>query len=348
MHAAVLVVVVVAAASVRAGTPSAAAYPALDKVPPVNNQWSSAFIKNVPDLKVNSAQLPSPDWSADVTTCVGQKTWGLSYDDGPGPYTDDLLAQLKKRGVTATFFVIGSRVLERPDVLQRVYAAGHQIGIHTWSHPALTTISNDQVVAEIVYTARIIKETIGVTPKYMRPPYGDIDNRVRAILKNMGLIVVDWNVDSGDAEGATNVASQFTSYAASNSGPVISLEHDLFPKTEPQAAPALDGILAGGYKVVPVKDCVGTAPYNESFWKSLSITFPTTTATQATTTSSSTTQASSSTTTTTSSSTTAASTSAASTTSAAPLPRPSSNAAAALSAVSVASLASIFAIMFVL
>ncbi|KAL2918359.1 chitin deacetylase [Polyrhizophydium stewartii] len=164
-HAAVLVVVVAAAASVRAGTPSAAAYPALDKVPPVNNQWSSAFIKNVPDLKVNSAQLPSPDWSADVTTCVGQKTWGLSYDDGPGPYTDDLLAQqLKKRT---------SRSLPR------------------WC------------------SARIIKETIGVTPKYMRPPYGDIDDR---------------------------------------------------------AAPALDGILAGGYKVVPVEDCVGAAPYDESFW----------------------------------------------------------------------------------
>nr|KAJ3398908.1 hypothetical protein HK105_005039 [Polyrhizophydium stewartii] len=101
----------------------------------------------------------------------------------------------------------------------------------------------------------------------MRPPFGDIDERVRAILKNMGLTVVTWNVDSGDSAGSLNVAAQFRQYAASNSGPVISLEHDLFQSAEAQAASALDAILAGGYTIQPVDACTGITPsYDESFW----------------------------------------------------------------------------------
>ncbi|KAH6567821.1 hypothetical protein BASA62_005878 [Batrachochytrium salamandrivorans] len=131
-----------------------------------------------------------------------------------------------------------------------------------------TTVSNEQYVAEIVYTARIIKEVIGVTPRFFRPPYGDIDDRIRAILLNLGLIIVEWNVDSQDADGALDVAQQFQTKANAGSDPVISLEHDLFATSEPQAGAALDAILAGSgkYTPMPLDKCLGYAAYDEGFW----------------------------------------------------------------------------------
>jgi peptidoglycan/xylan/chitin deacetylase (PgdA/CDA1 family) len=53
--------------------------------------------------------------------------------------------------------------------------AGHQIVIHTWSHPELTTLSNEQVIAELGWSRKIIKDVLGVTPTMTRPPYGDIE-----------------------------------------------------------------------------------------------------------------------------------------------------------------------------
>ncbi|KAH6566953.1 hypothetical protein BASA60_009234 [Batrachochytrium salamandrivorans] len=251
-----------------AATPVASDYPAVDKLAPANAAWSSAILKGIPNLPLNKAALPNPSWAKDVTTCPNKHQWGLTYDDGPGPYTDNLLGVLAARNVTATFFIVGSRVIQYSDVLLRTYKAGHQIALHTWSHPASTTVSNEQYVAEIVLNARIIKEVIGVTPRFVRVPFGDIDDRVRAILVNLGLTIVAWNVDSNDAGGATDVAAQFQVRANAGSDPIISLEHDLFATTEPQALPALNAILAGSGKYVPmsVAQCLGYASYDEGFW----------------------------------------------------------------------------------
>ena len=53
--------------------------------------------------------------------------------------------------------------------------SGHQVAVHTWSHPSLTTLTNEQIIAELGWTKKVIKDLLGVTPLYMRPPYGDIE-----------------------------------------------------------------------------------------------------------------------------------------------------------------------------
>ncbi|KAH6584714.1 hypothetical protein BASA60_000854 [Batrachochytrium salamandrivorans] len=259
-----------------ADKPNPADYPKPDALAPANPAWLGTVLQGVPSLPVGTKPLAATDWSKDVTVCPNANQWGLTYDDGPGPLTDDLLGELAKRNVKATFFVVGSRVIEYPDVLARTYQAGHQIGIHTWSHPYLSNTPSDQIVAEIVYTAKAIKQVIGVTPRFMRAPYGDIDERVRAILKNLGMVIVAWDVDSNDAGGATDVANQFKTKANAGSSGRISLEHDLFPKTEPQAAPALDAILAGsgGYKPMPVAVCLGQQAYDEGLWAKIGVAAP--------------------------------------------------------------------------
>ena len=112
---------------------------------------------------------------SDVTECPDRLTWGLTYDDGPGLHTSELLTYLDAKDLKATFFVVGSRCAEYPASLQVEYMSGHQIAVHTWSHPPLTTLTNEQIIAELGWSKKIIKDLLGVTPKFMRPPYGDME-----------------------------------------------------------------------------------------------------------------------------------------------------------------------------
>ena len=90
---------------------------------------------------------------------------------------------------------------------QRGLADGHDICVHTWAHRYMTTLSDEQVFAELFYTARAIKILMGVTPSCWRPPFGDTDDRVRAIAAGLGLRTIvweedtnDWQVDQGKSE----------------------------------------------------------------------------------------------------------------------------------------------------
>ena len=103
-----------------------------------------------------------------------------------------MLQYLQDHDLTATFFVVGSRAISYPALLQQEYMAQHQIAVHTWSHPPMTTLTNEQVIAELGWSKKIIKDVLGVTPNFWRPPYGDVDNRVRAIAKAMGLQTSIW------------------------------------------------------------------------------------------------------------------------------------------------------------
>jgi peptidoglycan/xylan/chitin deacetylase (PgdA/CDA1 family) len=86
------------------------------------------------------------------------------------------------KSITATFFVVGSRVIERPGVVVEEYMKQHEISVHTWSHPHLTSLTNVEIVAELGWTRKAIKAVIGVTPTTMRPPYGDIGASIALIL----------------------------------------------------------------------------------------------------------------------------------------------------------------------
>ena len=112
----------------------------------------------------------NPSIAPDYYQCsVGD--WGLTYDDGPltadagasaEPNLYDFLAQHNQK---AGLFYIGSNVIAAPAAAQRALADGHTICVHTWSHPAMTSLQNEQVVAELYWTLRAIKEVTGVTPK---------------------------------------------------------------------------------------------------------------------------------------------------------------------------------------
>jgi hypothetical protein len=202
-------------------------------------------------------------------------TWGLTYDDGPAFYTPNLLQYLNSQNLRATFFTIGSRVISNPYTLQEEYMGGNQIGVHTWSHPSLTTLTTDQIIAELGWARKAIKDVIGVTPNTMRPPYGDIDDRVRAISVAMGLTPVMWTrisplatFDTGDFNINAGTISagqvllnwqQILGNATTLNTGFIVLEHDLFEQCVDLATGyILPDALAytPSFKIQPVIECL--------------------------------------------------------------------------------------------
>jgi peptidoglycan/xylan/chitin deacetylase (PgdA/CDA1 family) len=109
-----------------------------------------------------------------ISTCPNPKHWAATWDDGPSDQTPRILDILAKKSVKATFFVLGSSVVQRPDSLKQAYNAGHEIALHTWSHTSLKTLTNEEIIAEVMWNIKAVKDSIGVTPKYLRPPYGII------------------------------------------------------------------------------------------------------------------------------------------------------------------------------
>ncbi|KAI9347241.1 hypothetical protein BDR26DRAFT_854801 [Obelidium mucronatum] len=269
-------------------------YPPINQVGPAPKLgWVQKYLHSnttttIPTTPVKMTPALHPDWSPDITSCDNATSWAITYDDGPGPFTAGLLDHLKSVGVKVTFFVVGSRVREgkgqAAEVLLKAYKAGHQIGIHTWSHKPITLLTNEQLLGEILWTGKIIQDVIGVFPTYFRPPGGDIDDRTRAVIQSVGLKTVIWNQDSNDWFFSTEPPQQnyteqqelqkFKTWTTSKKKKpsnlenqqqqqpqkppgIISIQHDLFARSVKLAAPTLELVMKAGFKVMPVGQCIG-------------------------------------------------------------------------------------------
>lgn len=182
----------------------------------------------------------------------------LTFDDGPHPtLTPQLLDILAARGVRATFYVIGTRVVRHPQLLQRMVAEGHEIGNHTWSHPNLAGQSDAGLLNQMDRTTDAIAAAIGRPPVTMRPPYGSLRNRQRLLLHQArSLPTVLWSVDPEDwrRPGSSVVSQRIVS--RSQPGGVI-LAHDIHGPTIRAMPAAVDGLLARGFEFTTVSELLG-------------------------------------------------------------------------------------------
>ncbi|CAH7676634.1 family 4 carbohydrate esterase [Phakopsora pachyrhizi] len=126
-------------------------------------------------------------------------TWVINFDDGPLPPSEALYRVLDQRNLKATHFWIGGNVLRYWDLALIANRRGDHLAVHTWSHSHLTSLSNEEVLGELGWCIQIIFDLTGKVPRYFRPPYGNIDNRIRDIARHVfGLETVIWNFDSVD------------------------------------------------------------------------------------------------------------------------------------------------------
>ncbi len=178
------------------------------------------------------------------------KKIALTFDDGPGKFSDELMDFLKDRGVHVTFFMIGNQVSTYADQVRRMYEEGHELGNHSYTHPQLTKLSAKGVRSEIKKCDDAIYEAAGAYPTVMRPPYGDTNETV---LANISHPVITWNVDTLDWKyrDADYVAEQV--YKGAGSGNIV-LVHEIHATTIKGVKVAIDRLLAEGWKFVTVTE----------------------------------------------------------------------------------------------
>ena len=130
----------------------------------------------------------------------------ISFDDGPDPAnTPKILDILKQEHTTATFFLIGMEMQKFPALARRIYAEGHSIGNHTFTHPDISDVSRRYMAVELNLTERLFASKLGIKPLYFRPPYSidqepDIAEQVRPleVVQDLGYITVGSKIDPDD------------------------------------------------------------------------------------------------------------------------------------------------------
>lgn len=212
-----------------------------------------ANIPKPPEPKPEPAPAPAAPTPAPTT---GNKVIALTFDDGPGPYTEKLLDILDKYDAKATFFLIGSKVSARANTLRRMQSRGHQLGNHSWSHPELNKVSTEQLASEIDQTNNAIKQAVGTKPNIIRPPYGAFNRAVLEQFRQRGMSAVVWSVDTRDWADRNSEIVCSRAVAGARNGAVI-LMHDIHP-TSVNAVPCiLDSLKQQGYSFVTVQNLIG-------------------------------------------------------------------------------------------
>jgi peptidoglycan/xylan/chitin deacetylase (PgdA/CDA1 family) len=184
----------------------------------------------------------------------------MTFDDGPHPTrTPALLDILLARGVSATFFVVGTNAGLYPAILQRMVNEGHEIGNHSQTHADFTSLSDAQVRAELDACHAAIVAATGVEPVLTRPPYGALTQDQRVwIPAEYGYRIVFWDVDPLDWQkpGSGVVADRIVTGTANRA---VVLSHDIHAETIDAMPLAIDRLLARGYRFVTVSELLTLA-----------------------------------------------------------------------------------------
>lgn len=174
----------------------------------------------------------------------------LTFDDGPGPYTERLLDGLKERGVKASFFLIGRSVKEYPEAVKRMEEEGHLIGNHTYSHVKLKGLSPEETRREIQKTDEAVYEITGKHVAYLRPPFGEWEEDLELTYP---VLPVMWTVDPLDwtTENVEEIVDRVVTQAGEND---MILLHDCYDSSVEAALQIVDRLLAEGFDFVRVDE----------------------------------------------------------------------------------------------
>lgn len=175
----------------------------------------------------------------------------ITFDDGPNEiWTPKLLDGLKKRGVKASFFVIGEKASKNQAIIKRMFEEGHIVGNHTFSHVQLTALSDEEACEEITQTSRILYEITGEYPQYIRPPFGSWNDSLECAVN---LLPVMWNIDTLDwtTKNVEKIVQKALKDVKENS---IILLHDNYESSVDAALRIVDELQRQGYEFVTVEE----------------------------------------------------------------------------------------------
>ena len=252
----VLLVIVVAAASAGSGhksphPKSTDTVHAVSRPPADPQQTEATAVRSVlaytPFVKEGSA---------------GARDIALTFDDGPGPYTPQVLSVLEHYHVRATFFVIGKMLQYFSASTVREIQDGDVIGDHTETHPMMADLSAHDQYEELFEQIARIELLGGRRPTLFRPPYGSFNATTFRELKRLHLLMVLWSVDTDDYQQPGVQAIVQSAMEGAQPGAIILLHDAGGPRQETiEALPLIiTGLRARGYKLVTVPGLLAADP----------------------------------------------------------------------------------------
>ena len=180
-------------------------------------------------------------------------TWGAEH-------TETILDILDENEVKTTFFLVNLWMEEFPDMVEEIASRGHEVQLHSMSHPHFPELSEHQMRRELEANNEKIQELTGKKGTLFRPPYGDYNDAVLATGRDMGLEVIQWSVDSLDWQGIT--ASEIIQRVSNSVAPgSIVLFHNNGDYTAEALDILLPQLLEEGYEIVPVSSLIYTENY---------------------------------------------------------------------------------------
>jgi cellulose synthase/poly-beta-1,6-N-acetylglucosamine synthase-like glycosyltransferase/peptidoglycan/xylan/chitin deacetylase (PgdA/CDA1 family) len=203
------------------------------------------------------------------TAQVKARTIALTFDDGPDPvWTPKVLEVLRRNHVHATFFVVGTQVAAHPEILRQIVADGHQIGVHTFTHPNLARVSPWRQSLELNETQLVIAGATGRTTSLLRPPYSSsnkaLNNAEWAALRDaadQGYLTALTTLDSEDwrRPGVGRIVANAT--PKGSEGQVLVMHDSGGDRAQTVAAleQLLPRLTAQGFTFATVSDAVGMA-----------------------------------------------------------------------------------------
>lgn len=175
----------------------------------------------------------------------------LTFDDGPGEYTDELLDCLEENNAHATFFMLGQNVGSWESTVQRMADIGCEIGSHSWDHPNLYDLSMDSVAKEFSDTDAALEKACGQKASVARAPYGNWSDD---IISTVGKPFFTWSLDSMD----WSYLDVNKDYDAVMNGDLtdgsIILMHDIHEPSVQAAIKMIPELVQKGYKLMTVSE----------------------------------------------------------------------------------------------
>lgn len=196
-----------------------------------------------------------------VANRTAVKKVSFTFDDGPSKeYTEQILDTLKQYGVKATFFIIGKNAEKSPEILKKIFDEGHELGNHTYSHPDLRKISEENFEYEITRTQKIVYDITGYTPILFRPPGGYLNNSVmnKIMSNNLKTVLWSWRQDTMDWKSPATDSVINTVLDNVQDGDII-LFHDYNSGINPTPEALkviIPQLISRGYTIVTVSELI--------------------------------------------------------------------------------------------
>ena len=189
---------------------------------------------------------------------ISNNMCALTFDDGPSPYTAQLLDTLEEYHVPATFFVVGTQVRRRPELIRRMLADGHEVGNHSYSHTALRKQSPESQQADLMKLDVMLRD-LGANPRFVRPPFGFYDHNTVNAVQEMDGHMVMWTVDSQDWRNYSDLEDVLSNMQLPYRGaPMrgVFLFHDTHLLTVERMPEILDALTASGCRFVTLSEYI--------------------------------------------------------------------------------------------